>query len=635
MEPFGRKQSPPSFLKALQAAFSAALMGAFLWTCGGGQKMQKAVWVVRDEIAAEDGPAKIQREAVAAGLDALLIQVRGRGDAYYASRVAPRAEALEKTRDDYDPLAEMLKLDGTQIIAWLNVYYLWGGDAPPKSPIHPATAHPQWLLRDADGKSVADYTPVERGLGWIEGIYADPASPGYRDHFAALVRELVENYDIDGIHLDFIRYPGPGYGQSGALGNFFTKAWGIDPMFLPEEFRSPDVDSWLSGEMPEADRVLASASLLWADLRAAQITSLVGTVKGVMESIRPGLKLSAAVFPDPGEAFLQKGQDWRTWISLGLMEELYPMVYFGGEERVTSQLESIASLLAPQRRSFQPSFPTYGKRLKLWAGLGAFIKEPDAIAAEAKTAARLGYDGVCLFDLGGMRKNQKGVIAFTNSIERRLGTLHSMPNQRYAAAPKTSGGQRLSAIVERASGGAPLGSESLNKTLGDLLDERWAEFEQRGTAAMANASDKIKRGKWPVPQWLDMKGVFRYVHPNDGEARVAEQRKIIEEARIKALAREDFAAVAEQYSRGGTRSLGGELRRRYLFSNSEADLTIDETLAKLKVGEISPIIEVSNGFWFYKIEAKGNKTLLPADQIPWPVKRRLFRSLLAEELKSR
>ena len=174
------------------------------------------------------------------------MQVRGRGDALYHSDLAPRAENLTAAPVDFDPLGQLLAAcDPLPLHAWLNVFYLWGGATPPENPKHPGHPDQSWILADNTGRPVSSYSAREKRLGWIEGSYADPASAKYRTLFVEVVRELLARYPVAGIHLDFIRYPGPGYGKSEALAGEFARLWGLDPRLLPEQLSAETVTAWL------------------------------------------------------------------------------------------------------------------------------------------------------------------------------------------------------------------------------------------------------------------------------------------------------------------------------------------------------------------------------------------------------
>ncbi len=93
------------------------------------------------------------------------------------------------------------------------------------------------------------------------------------------------------------------------------------------------------------------------------------------------------------------------------------MAYFGPEERVGSQLRDVMLALPPDA-------PT-----KVWAGLGAYIKEPGQIGAEAETARDLGVDGIALFSLGHLLQKPSGPWPYLEAIRSRAG--RKQPRMRH------------------------------------------------------------------------------------------------------------------------------------------------------------------------------------------------------------
>ena len=590
----------------------AVLVGVLAAGCA--PRAPTAAWVVRDRITSPPGAARVCASAREAGLDHVVVQVRGRGDAYYRSALAPRAGALSGAPPGYDPLASVLDAcAGLPVVAWLNVFYVWGGTDPPADPAHVARRYPGWLLTDDTGRSVAEYGGLDRALGWIEGIYADPASPGYRERFAAVVRELVEAYPVSGVHLDFVRYPGPGYGQGGPLGRSFRDAWGLDPRFLPRGLRSPDLEAWASGRMRPGDRVLATLALVWAEARARQVTALVRSVRRALDASRPGMGLSAAVWPDPGPAYLGKGQDWRTWAAEGLVDALYPMAYFGGLERVEGQVRRASALAAP-----------WGTRL--WAGLGAYIKPPERIGPEARAAMASGASGVCLFDWGSVLDGKPGPRGYVEAVRGPPGPPPPPPLAEPDPPPVTPGGRALWALVERAAGGTPPAG-----VRGPALDRRWAELESARAGSLPRVLGDLRGAPVRVPAWVDLRGIFRFVHPGDGEARRREQQEVIAKARERVARGEPFGAVAREVSQGGTARLGGVLGRRYLVPGTPGL----EALARAEPGDLVGPVAVDNGYWVFLVEARGAASEAPFEGAPWPVRRSALRGALNRALEGR
>jgi len=565
-----------------------------------------AAWVVRYDA---DTPAEVHgicNAAKAAKLDTLLLQIRGRADAFYQSDIAPVGETL---REGFDPLAASLTACAPiPLHAWLNVYYLWSGEPRPADPRHPTHHSHDWVIGDADGRKVSDYTEFDRALGWIEGLYADPASETYRQLMAKVVGELVERYPIQGIHLDFVRYPGAAYGQTGPLGRQFELEWGIDPRLLPTELPPETINRWLNGAMGPGESVLTTAALFWADLRAQQVTAMVrGIRNAIKNSSRPETELSAAVFPDRDEAYLNRGQDWQVWAQEGLVDALYPMTYFGPAERVAGQLREIAVHRTPG--------------VRYWAGLGAYIKGPEQIATEATAASKLGYDGLALFSLGHLLRKPEGVTPYGAALtDHNINHEQQSPAAATLAAPPELAALRR--IVTTANGGAmPLPAEELDRLLPQKLNELSAARDHDFAATMTN----LRARPVTPPPWVELHGIFRYVHTFDPmETRQRQQSETIN-LRDRLLRGEDFATLAKEFSQGGSKRLGGPLGRRYLDMNQTEDVSLNE----LAPGAISPVITTENGYWVYRLDAKGRERSNRWEKLPWPARRILFKQFLS------
>lgn len=249
--------------------------------------MNKALWVVRDKITSQTAIDDLLADATVRGIRDLVVQVRGRGDAYYSSAREPRAEALAD--DGFDPLAHLLKAGsyvGVRIHAWANVFFVWShprGELP-RSGQHLVRAHPEWLLRPG-GASHLD--PVG-GADW-EGIYTDPTNAVAREHTIAVYEDIVHRYAVAGLHYDYARYPQVSYAAS------------------------------------PADH--------------ASVTALVRESATRLRAARPEALLSAAVFPDPVVARERVLQRWPDWCAAGLLDLVCPMAYRRDTAEVARLLE--------------------------------------------------------------------------------------------------------------------------------------------------------------------------------------------------------------------------------------------------------------------------------------------------------
>jgi len=278
----------------------------------------KAMWVVRDAMTSPDDIDRFIDFATRTGFHILFIQVRGRGDAYYHSSLVPPADQLKYPIGDFDPLAYVLSrahAAGISVHAWLNVYYVWSDGSSTPSDGHVVKSHPEWLVTDAAGVRMDEREVQAWQADGIEGYYLSPFSAEARAHNAEVVRELVDRYAVDGIHLDYLRFPGAVYGYGTEPRTRFALQWGVDPVDLRKN--SLELSAVLG-----ADAVGALDSV-WVDWRTQGVDSMVMAIRSAMGD----LPLSAAVVPDLQIAQSEKGQSWARWIHQRWMDFVVPMAY--------------------------------------------------------------------------------------------------------------------------------------------------------------------------------------------------------------------------------------------------------------------------------------------------------------------
>jgi len=133
--------------------------------------------------------------------------------------------------------------------------------------------------------------------------------------------------------------------------------------------------------------VLVPGSLrnAFLDWRRAQITRLVETVYVQTKALKPGVRVSAAVFPDPVSAYDEVGQDWRLWAANGIVDFLCPMDY-------TTELHSFGNLVAQQ-------LAYVGGKTPVYPGIGAYVLETDATLAQLQETRAKNTQGFIIFEL--------------------------------------------------------------------------------------------------------------------------------------------------------------------------------------------------------------------------------------------
>ena len=329
----------------------------------------RGLWVVRTGLFTPASVDQVVDTAARGGFNALFVQVRGRGDAFYVSRLVPRSDLLRSQPADFDPLARLIaraKERGIEVHAWVNVL-LSAHFGVPLPPGHVALRHPEWLMVPKAAAQAAMSVPrsalpalIERyrEQSDAEGLYLSPSAPGAVAHLEDVVGELLRAYPVDGLHLDFIRYPGPEFDWSRPALEGFAR--GGDLM------AAPNLD-------PEG----------WEAYRRAELDALAARLSQTARRARPGVVVSAAVVPDQAQAIHHRYQSWATWVERGLVDAVCPMAYTPDTRIFRAQLEQARARLGPAAL--------------VWAGVGAYRLDLDGVVEKVRAAREAGASGVVLF----------------------------------------------------------------------------------------------------------------------------------------------------------------------------------------------------------------------------------------------
>jgi uncharacterized lipoprotein YddW (UPF0748 family) len=283
----------------------------------------RAIWVARFHYRYEDDVRIILRNCAQLGMTTVLWQVRGEGTVQYPSTFEPWSEEFRYKDPGFDPLAvavqEAQRL-GLRIEPWINIMPGWKGPKPPWIRDQLWWLHRDWFLADERGERAP--------LGDFYALL-NPALPEVRRHLVGIVSEIAARYDVDGIHLDYIRY-----------------AWDTEPRArerYPRDPRTLELYRRESGLGPD-DNPAA-----WDDWRANQLTRLVTEIRRELNRVRPGATLTAAVRSDPYQARRDFLQNPVTWLKNQLVDAVYPMAYTERLEDFQRDIESYRRL-APGSR---------------------------------------------------------------------------------------------------------------------------------------------------------------------------------------------------------------------------------------------------------------------------------------------
>ncbi len=323
------------------------------------------------------------------GFNTLIVQVRGRGDAFYNARWEPRAESIAKNKK-FDPLAFTIReahKRGISVHAWLNTELLANMDNLPANPRHIYNLRPDLIAvpyklarelysvdpRDSAFRAkIVEYTKGARDH--VEGLYMSPAAPETKEHIYSIWMDVLENYDVDGINFDYVRYPAPDYDYSRISLDRF-RLWLLPQLADSVRARFASL---------EADPLVYADSFpsRYNDFRRAQITELVERIYWGVKKRNPNVIVSADVFANAKDAYENRFQDWTSWLQRGFLDVAALMAYSTNTQTFRDQIRVAVDA---------------GGRDRIWAGIGAYRQIADSTVEKIHAARELGARGIVLF----------------------------------------------------------------------------------------------------------------------------------------------------------------------------------------------------------------------------------------------
>ena len=275
------------------------------------EEEMRAVWVPfmsltmssendKSEAAFQKKFDEIVKTSKEKGMNTLIVQVRPFGDAFYRSSLFPWSHLLTGTQGQdpgYDPLEYMVKAaheNGLEIHAWVNPLRIQLSTNP--SELAENNPYTQWSQDESKKRWVVEYE---------SGKYFNPAYAEVRKYIADGVKEIVQNYDVDGIQFDDYFYP--------------TQ----DSVFDQAEYDAYKEEASQNGVPMEL--------LEW---RQANINAMVSQVYAEVRQAKP--EVVFGISPQGNlQNCLNMGADVQTWCSTqGYIDYICPQLYVNFEHQV-------------------------------------------------------------------------------------------------------------------------------------------------------------------------------------------------------------------------------------------------------------------------------------------------------------
>lgn len=257
-----------------------------------------------------------------ANMTSVLWQVRRFGSVYYPSGIEPWGVQANFQNPGYDPLAyavEQAHARGLEFHAWFNTFesrFAYSGS--------PSQVHPEWICRDQDG------LPMPNDNAWLSPGLADA-----RQHLVNVAMEIVNNYDIDGLHLDFVRWSELTNSKNSSKMARENLQNGLPDGYISEE-QVKDLITNASGRYLYDVNHPFSAGVppgfnTWEDWWRWSVTELVSTLQDSIKSVKPWVRLSPAALGRYNwgsfQGFNLVYQDAALWLNEGYIDQLIGMHY--------------------------------------------------------------------------------------------------------------------------------------------------------------------------------------------------------------------------------------------------------------------------------------------------------------------
>lgn len=264
-----------------------------------------------------------------------------------------------------------------KVHCWFESFYI--GNKPPQyDPKNILYVKPSWMNRT---KSKADFEGFVSHPQEHNGYFLDPANSEVTNFLLNLISEMAGRYDIDGVNIDYVRYPNimkenysNQWGYTQFARNEFKNLYGIDPIEL-----NKNDDFWDT----------------WCEYRSDKITSYIQKASELFKN--RNILFSAVIFPDYKISKKTKFQDWALWLDKKYIDAVTPLILTSDDELANSMLSEIK-----KKSNNAIVYPG------LFAG---FIEsDPEDLLKQIHAIRKLKLNGVILFDWAHLNTNYQEAL---------------------------------------------------------------------------------------------------------------------------------------------------------------------------------------------------------------------------------
>lgn len=482
----------------------------------------------------------IMRNLAAHGFNSIFVRVGRGGNVIYNSDLLPKDPwAQEAGVDELQRALTAAHRHGLDLHAWKVNFHL--GSARRYFPEHYRKfwAETDRLVRDSRGR---------------QAYWANPGDPRNAELEFRAMLEIVEKYEVDGLHLDYIRYPDdPSYDfDYGPVSRrVFEQTYGIT------------VPNW------PADVIYGPLKLRYENWERENINRLVRRVYTEVKRRKPQVQVSAAVWRHHRRYWGYIKQDWPKWVREGWLDFVVPMDY-------TANNDSLRQSVEEQRGAI-------GGRVPLVVGLGSWLlNSPEQLREQVEIVRQVGADGFVLFSYNAEQIQEQLAALAAGLTARPTYPAYEAPAVTFALhrvgerkdAPYFARVGKAVTVTCTVRLQSPL-PQKLTRVEARLTLETPGERELQELARFEASQERTVRARFAVPEGLCRPVLRGTMHLAGGERRPFVRRGPVLEGMSAAL-------VRELWRRESPPRVRGPGRRVAVYAGGLGAANVFEALAKYR-----------------------------------------------------
>jgi len=346
----------------------------------------RGVWVTvfseKKAMYSREGVLSLIESCKKTSINEIYLQLYRAGQAYYDSQVSDRTKYEEIVKeaggiDTIDLLLREAKKNDIKVFAWINVLSLAQNK---KAPIltkygNSVLTRDQYLRTSirTEGANESDKYYLRD-----DQLFLEPGDPRVTEYLVSIAGEIVDRYPlINGIHLDYVRYPHPVPFVPGSRFNKYGLTYGYGELNI-KRFKEATKLNPISAKDNE------DISYEWDDWKREQVTNLVEKISKHIKVKSKELLVSCAVMPSPERAYAIAFQDWPLWLEKEMVDYVVLMNYTRDDRLAEATVKSALA---------------HNGKGKIFVGIGAFLmkKDLETFLRQYAIISSLNPDGIVLF----------------------------------------------------------------------------------------------------------------------------------------------------------------------------------------------------------------------------------------------